>query len=818
MPSSRPEAAPEDAPPAGRNAPWRVWIDTGGTFTDCVVTDPAGRTRRAKVLSSSALRGEVVAVPAADQVRIAPRWPVPADFFAGCRFAMLREGALPEEVAVAGYDPGEGVVRLAAPCAGPLFAGARCELRSPDEAPVLAARLVTATSHGTPLPPLALRLATTRGTNALLERRGAAVALFVTRGFADLLEIGDQARPDLFALAIVRPPPLHREVVEVDERLAADGSVLRPLEVQGLAAAARRLRAGGIRAAAVALLHSDLAPAHERQVAALLRRGGLRHVVASAELAPLVGLVPRAGTAVVEAYLAPVLEAYLDGVEGALPRTASLHVMTSAGGLVRRRGFRAADALLSGPAGGVAGAAAAARRSGLGRVLTFDMGGTSTDVARWDGDFEYVFEHRVGDARLLAPALAIETVAAGGGSVCRFDGLRLTVGPESAGASPGPACYGAGGPLTVTDVNLLLGRLDPARFGIPLAPAAAERAFAALRAAMQEVGVPLPSDEELLAGLLAIADERMAAAIRSVSVARGFAPADHALVAFGGAGGQHACAVAERLGIREVLVPADAGLLSALGLGAAVVERFAQRQVLRPMAAVGEDLAVLVAELSGEAAAAVAAEGVAAEEVVVRRRIVHLRFAGQEAALAVEPEGFGPEAVRRAFAAAYRERYGYLPAAREVEVESVRVVASSRPPAPAAAAEPPPRTAEPSGERRAWFSGGGWCEVAVYERPALAPGDALGGPALVFETHGATVVAPGWQAQVDGVGGLRLSQARPEKGGPAPARPESGRPEKGRPRQGQRGPADAGRAAPDGYNGALRSARASLGNQGGTRC
>ena len=302
----------------------------------------------------------------------------------------------------------------------------------------------------------------------------------------------------------------------------------------------------------------------------------------SSDLAPFIRLLPRAETAVVDAYLGPVLHGYLRGVRDALGG-GRLHVMTSAGGLARPEDFRPKDSLLSGPAGGVAGAALAGRRSGMERVIAFDMGGTSTDVARWAGDFEYVWEHEVGGAHLVAPALAIESVAAGGGSVCAFDAQGLRVGPESAGASPGPACYGAGGPLTVTDVNLLLGRLDPARFGIPVDPAPAEAALEALRRELRERTGEDAGREPLLAGFLEIADERMADAIRGISLRRGYDPAEHALVAFGGAGGQHACGVAARLGIRHVLVPPDAGLLSALGIGHAPLERFAERQVLRPL-------------------------------------------------------------------------------------------------------------------------------------------------------------------------------------------------------------------------------------------
>jgi 5-oxoprolinase (ATP-hydrolysing) len=734
---------------------WQIWIDTGGTFTDCLAIDPRGDLHRAKVLSTSAVRGRIAGSAGDDAIRLATAWDLPSGFFRGFAFRLL--GSETEARTV--VDSDSAVLRLDGPLPPGDLVGAAFELRSPEEAPVLAARLVTRTPLAAGLPEIAMRLATTRGTNALLERKGAATALFITRGFADLLRIGTQQRPDLFALEIVRPEPLYREAVEVAERLAADGSVLIPFDAEAVRGEARRLLENGVEAAAVALMHAYRSPRHEQEVGRVLREAGFRYVSLSSELAPLIKLLPRAETAVVDAYLSPILERYLDGVSGALD-SGSLHVMTSAGGLVRAGAFRAKDGLLSGPAGGVVGAARAGRRSGFARpgsvrIIAFDMGGTSTDVARWDGDFEYLFEHQVGDAHLVAPALAIESVAAGGGSICGFDGIQLKVGPESAGAWPGPACYGAGGPLTLTDVNLILGRLDPDRFEIPLDAAAAGRALEDLRARM---GALDPGPEAVLAGLLDIANERMAEAIRSISLRRGYDPAGHALVAFGGAGAQHACAVAGLLGIASVLVPADAGLLSALGLGAAVVERFAQRQVLEPLERVkGERIAAWLGELGHEATSAVEAEGIAAGEIAVRRRLLNLRFAGQEATLGIEyQEG---AAIETAFAAAYREIYGYTPEGRAIELESIRAVASSRSSGDddSQVADPEPSEAVAAGSRRCW-TGSDWRDVPFFDRLRLSPGAAFAGPALVFESHSATLVAAGWRGRVDGAGNLALER------------------------------------------------------------
>ncbi|MDX1999306.1 MAG: hydantoinase/oxoprolinase family protein, partial [Thermoanaerobaculia bacterium] len=456
---------------------WRLAADTGGTFTDVLAEDPAGHPHRAKVLSSSALRGRIEQVFVERRCRLDRRYPGPTPgpaLLAGCGVVSLDGRSLG---VVHAFDAAAGQLELMAEAE--LRVGQTIEIRSPEPAPVLAARLLTGTPQGAALPPMELRLATTRGTNALLERRGAATAFLVTRGFRDLLTIGTQERPELFARRPVRPVPLPRLVLEVVERLAADGSVLEPLDETALVAELPRLRAAGIESVAVALLHAYRNPVHEDRVVAVLRAHGFPSVVASEALARRIKFLPRAETAVVEAYLAPIVGAFLASVAAALPAAPAgrLFALTSAGGLVAATDFRAKDSLLSGPAGGVLGAQRAARASGFAAFIGFDMGGTSTDVARAAGDgLEYTFEQRVGDARLLAPALAIETVAAGGGSIVAVSNGRLQVGPASAGATPGPACYGAGGPLTLTDVNLLLGRFDPGRFGLPLDVAAAEQA------------------------------------------------------------------------------------------------------------------------------------------------------------------------------------------------------------------------------------------------------------------------------------------------------------------------------------------------------
>ncbi|HDL19118.1 MAG TPA: hydantoinase/oxoprolinase family protein, partial [Bacteroidetes bacterium] len=393
----------------------QILIDTGGTFTDCLAVDSAGRVKRAKVLSNGSLRGIIVEILVPRRILIKGKWSAPSGFINGYKFRLLNREH--DEIVVTDYDADKSIIEISRALPADVVPLSVFEIISPDEAPVLAAKLVTQTAAEQELPPISIRLATTRGTNALLERKGEAVALFITKGFGDLLEIGTQQRPDLFALNIVKPKPLYSKVIEVLERVEADGSVLQPLNLNGLEKPVAELLNRGISAAAIAFMHSYRNPVHEEKLAEFLRTRGFRTVSCSSASAPFIKILPRAQTAVVNAYLSPVINQYLQRVQKPI-QNGKLHVLTSAGGLIQAGSFYPKDSLLSGPAGGVVGAAFAGKQSGYEKVITFDMGGTSTDVARFDGDFEYLFEHEVGDAHLVATALAIESVAAGGGSIC----------------------------------------------------------------------------------------------------------------------------------------------------------------------------------------------------------------------------------------------------------------------------------------------------------------------------------------------------------------------------------------------------------------
>lgn len=729
----------------GEAVDWRLWIDTGGTFTDCFAVSPSGELSRLKVLSSSRLRGRRRGGSGGDIV-------VPlavsgdGDLFRGYTVAEIGVADAAEGVLVTGSTADR--LTLEAP-----LDATEIELISSEEAPAFAARLLTRTCLEAELPPLSMRLATTKGTNALLERAGDRVALLVNRGFADLLEIGDQARPELFARAIEKPAPFYDRVVELAGRLDARGEVLEDLDQEAVAAALEALRRDGLGAVAIALLHSYRNPLHERRVGEQARAAGFGVVSLSSDLAPTIKIVPRAQTAVVDAYLGKIVRGYLDGIAQSVRADAGesrIQVMTSAGGLSEHDRFTPKDSLLSGPAGGVVGAASAGAAQGWSKLLTFDMGGTSTDVARYDGDFEYRFVQKVGDATVVAPALAIETVAAGGGSLCwQQDGV-LRVGPQSAGAHPGPACYGAGGALAITDVNLLLGRIDPSHFEIPLDASASRRAAESLRSQL-----PGLDHEEMLAGLLQIANERMADAMRRVSVRRGYDPQEYSMVSFGGAGGQHACGVADELSIRRVLIPKDASLLSADGLGRARSERFAQRQLLQPLHAAG-DLGALLRELDDDALELLARDVRSDEPLEVRRRTVDVRFVGQDSALEISWKG-SAERLSEDFGESYRRIFGYLPEDRELEVTTLRVVASTlESPSPK---EPVAEMARSTPVARRVFIEGAWRAVPSILRGSLSrSAGRLSGPALVTERHSVTVVDPGWTVSIGENEGLVLQR------------------------------------------------------------
>ncbi|WP_294338307.1 hydantoinase B/oxoprolinase family protein [uncultured Sphingomonas sp.] len=589
----------------------------------------------------------------------------------------------------------------------------------------------------------AVKMGTTVATNALLERKGARTLLVVDRGFADLLAIGDQTRPRLFDLAIRRPAPLYDDVIEIGGRIDTNGNPVTPRDDAETAALLAAKRAEGFDAVAIALTHSWAHGAAEAQVAALARQAGFAQVSASHAVSPLIGLVSRGRTTVVDAYLSPILRRYVDRVAGALGPI-PLHFMQSSGGLADAQAFQGKDAILSGPAGGVVAAARTAAAAGFDRVIGFDMGGTSTDVALYAGRFERVLDAEIAGVEMRVPMMAIETVAAGGGSILHYDGSRFRVGPDSAGAHPGPACYRRGGPLTVTDANVLVGKVQPdyfpAVFGAggdePLDADATRRGFADLT---ERIGMDDP--RAVAEGFLEVAVAHMAAAIKRVALEQGADVTSFALQCFGGAGGQHACRVAEVLGMRTVLIHPFAGVLSAYGMGLADRVAIRQRSVERPL---GEALDDLVSALGEEAAAEV---GARARQVAT----VRLRYAGTDTALAVD--WTDTATMRAAFEAAHHARFGFFSPDRDILIESVLVeaIVAGEPVTPPAL---PPRagpTPPPIAHVAIW-TGAAEHTAPVHDRAELRPGDRITGPALIREEIATTMVEPGWALTV-GTGG-----------------------------------------------------------------
>ena len=595
-----------------------------------------------------------------------------------------------------------------------------------EDAALEAIRRVTAADGGTVRE---VRMGTTVATNALLERKGERLALAITRGFGDALRIGYQARPDIFARHIVLPSMLYESVIEIDERVGVDGEVLLALDEQHTRRALEEVRRAGIDTLAIVLMHGWAFPAHETRLAQIARDLGFSQISVSHQVAPLIKLIGRGDTTVVDAYLSPVLRRYVDRVAAGLPAPSDLHFMQSNGGLAEATAFRGKDAILSGPAGGVVGMVEASRPHDAEHLIGFDMGGTSTDVSHYAGRFELADESIVAGVRIRAPMMQIHTVAAGGGSICRFDGMRFRVGPESAGAQPGPACYRNGGPLTVTDCNLFLRRIDPEHFPAVFGPngdQSVDREASRIR--LQEVADQLGSGkslEEIAEGFIEIAVDNMAAAIRKISIARGHDVTRYTLACFGGAGGQHACRVADALGMEKILIHPLAGVLSAYGIGIADVKAIREISWIKPLT---EDFSAALSELAGRAREALVEQGVPAKRIELVRR-ARLRTPGSDTTLDIAIAS--PDRMRSDFADLHRRRFGYVDEGAEIVLDALVVEAIGR------------------------------SDNCPGHDAAPLAAETVEGPALIFDPSSTIVVEPGWRAERKSDGTYLLARAVP---------------------------------------------------------
>ncbi|BBX75308.1 hydantoinase B/oxoprolinase family protein [Mycobacterium shinjukuense] len=669
-------------------ARWQFWVDRGGTFTDVVARRPDGKLLTHKLLSDNPAR--------------------------------YRDAAV---------------------------AGIRALLGTAEDMPVSVEHVD------------AVRMGTTVATNALLERKGERTLLVITRGFGDALRIGYQNRPRIFDRQIVLPELLYERVVQVDERITADGVVLRAPDLESLGTHLRQAYADGFRAVAVVCLHSYLYPAHERAIGELAEQIGFPQISLSSQVSPLMKLVPRGDTTVVDAYLSPVLRRYIDQVADQT-RGVRLMFMQSNGGLAEAGHFRGKDAILSGPAGGIVGMVRMSALAGFDHVIGFDMGGTSTDVSHYAGHYERVFTTQVAGVRLRAPMLDIHTVAAGGGSILHFDGSRYRVGPDSAGADPGPACYRRGGPLTVTDANVMLGRIQPAHFPAvfgpdgdqPLDDEIVRRGFTELAADIRARTGDDRSPEQVAEGFLQIAVTNMANAVKKISVQKGHDVTRYVLTTFGGAGGQHACAVADALGIQRVLVPPMAGVLSALGIGLADTTVMREQAVeIRLETTALPRLAGVADALERTARAELLDEGIGAERIRAVRR-VHLRYQGTDTAIPVELAEL--DAMTAAFEDRHRGTYSFL-LDRPLIAEAVSVEATGLTDQPDLShlgdqsADGPHTT-----ESVRVYSTGRWRHAPLRQRERMRPGDTVTGPAIIAEANATTVVDDGWRARLTATGHL----------------------------------------------------------------
>ncbi len=593
-----------------------------------------------------------------------------------------------------------------------------------------------------------VKMGTTVATNALLERKGEPTLLVTTRGFRDALRIAYQNRPRLFDRHIVLPELLYSAVVEAGERVAADGEVLQSLDEAALRTELQAAFDQGLRSVAIVFMHGWRFTHHEQRAVALAAEVGFPQISSSHQTSPMMKLVSRGDTTVVDAYLSPILRRYVDQVAAEMPGV-RLFFMQSSGGLADAHAFQGKDAILSGPAGGIVGMARTAEWGGHGKVIGFDMGGTSTDVSHYAGSFEREFETQVAGVRMRAPMMAIHTVAAGGGSILAFDGQRFRVGPQSAGANPGPASYRRGGPLAVTDANLLLGKIQPRHFPHVFGPAGDEPlGLDVVRQQFAELAAQTGrSAEQVAEGFIAIAVQQMANAIKKISVARGYDVTRYTLQCFGGAGGQHACLVADALGMEQVFVHPLAGVLSAYGMGLAdqsVMREQALELPLQPASLPAVDLALQ--GLAEAASAELGRQQLGQGSMAVHRR-VHVRYQGSDAALVV-PFGTLPE-MQAAFEAAYRQRFSFLMPGKALVVEAVSVEAVLAGDAPAEPLLPwgAPRSA-PVRETVAMYCEGAWHDAALVVREDLRPGDRVQGPAVIAERNATTVLEPGWEAQL----------------------------------------------------------------------
>ncbi|QSE98588.1 hydantoinase B/oxoprolinase family protein [Fulvivirga lutea] len=715
---------------------WKIWIDTGGTFTDCIAIDPEFHQHRLKLLSSGIIKCYIKQKLDDTTLKVSLNPPINSNILSNYQLIESKSG---KSIEIEGYESENQLLKLSETLADTFDLSGGYEITALEPVPILAARILTSTALQASLPKMEMRLGTTKGTNALLEKKGSDVTLLITKGFKDLLKIGTQQRPKLFELNIQTPPPLYSRVIEVDERITSDGSIWQPInllndEIDSIPKDS---------SIAIAYLNSYKNHAHESITLEQLKNNGYKYTSASHQVSSNIRIVHRAETTVVNAYLEPVLGKYFKEIKEKLPEK-QLRIISSAGAIVDSTEYLPKDGLLSGPAGGILGAYHSSRQSGFNRIITFDMGGTSTDVSIIENDITYAYQTKVGDATIQSPCVDIDTIAAGGGSICSVRNGMYEVGPESAGASPGPACYGNNGPLTIADLNLLAGRVVTDEFAIPLKQADSERA-------LQEVSNGLDektSTEDLIESFLRVTNENMASAIKKIATRKGASLEGMCLVTFGGAGGQHACDIAEILHVSEVLIPYDAGILSALGIGLADMDKIKEQLVLLELNSFTSEKAGILKSIKKQILADFEQSGYTEEDVITKHVYCYLRFEGQEST--IEIDNIGISDLLEAFRDQYIKIYNHWIDNKEIEVESVKVVMSVATNNTEFGKKSRVSTTTPKpNSRTKSLCNGNYLDTPVYSRDQLSPGNVIKGPAIITSNSTTIYIKPHWQLEID---------------------------------------------------------------------
>lgn len=712
---------------------WQIWIDTGGTFTDCIAIDPSINTLELKILSSAVIKCKVKKVINVYEYELES----PIDLSPIFEHYQLKKSTDPKITCIVKVD--EQRVLVDKPMK--LKINDVIEIFSGEPVAILATRILTNTSLKGSLPPVSMRLGTTKATNALLERKGAKVVLITTKGFQDILKIGTQQRPDLFKLNVTTPAPLYDKVIEADERIEANGSVLNSLDEAALISQLKKINPKKY-SIAVALLNSYVNGSHEEKIEDILSKLGFDYKTLSCVVSSEMKIVPRATTAVVNAYLQPIMNDYLTSINKALAKN-SLLVMSSAGAIIPSHEYQPKDSLLSGPAGGILGAAHLSKKMGFNQAVTFDMGGTSTDVSILNGDIKYRYATNIGDATIQSPAIEIDTVAAGGGSICKIINGNLEVGPESGGAHPGPACYGNDGPLTITDINLLAGRISEDLFSIPINP---NLALEKLKVICSELDDKI-SLNEIIEGFTSIANEKMAAAISKIAIRKGFNLNSFVLSCFGGAGGQHACDIAEILKIKKICVPYQAGILSAYGIGIADFDRIAGAQINALFKSFDKNSSEIWDQLKNKLMDEFTSSGHQLSSVIIKHRYCYLRFKGQESSIEVDLETHSNPL--NVFKSNYESLYGHWLENQDIEVSSIKMVCSIRTQYSTLSTKKPNKEVFQKSKTIKSLYQGSYVDTPTYNWEGLNEGFNVSGPSLIVSNNCSVYVKPGWNFQLD---------------------------------------------------------------------